>query len=362
MEIKFGTVKYMHDEIRNELDNVIKNVIDSSSFIGGEYLKKFEENYAKYLGIKYCVGVGNGLDAIILALKALNIGDGDEVIVPSHTYIATTLAITYVGAKIVFVESNIEDYIIDSNKIEEKITDKTKAIIVVQLYGQSADMDVINKIAEKHNLKVIEDAAQAHGAEYKGKKVGTLSEIATFSFYPGKNLGAMGDAGCVVTNNKEVAEKIKALRNYGSIEKYKHLYKGQNSRLDEIQAAILDVKLVYLDKWNSFRTKIAERYLKEIKNCKVILPISSSYNQHVWHQFIIRVENRDDFQAYLLKNGIQTLIHYPIPIHKQLAYKEMNNNNYPVAEKIAKEVVSLPLYYGLTEKEIDYIINIINNY
>jgi dTDP-4-amino-4,6-dideoxygalactose transaminase len=362
MNIKFADFTKMHGEISEQLEKKVLDVMRKNEFIDGENCKKFEEDFAKYLGVKYCIGVGNGLDGLVISLKALNIGVGDEVIVPSHTFIATTLAITYVGAKIVFVEPNLDDYTIDTSRIEEKINKNTKAIIVVQLYGQSADMDPINKLAQKYNLKVIEDAAQAHGAEYKGKKVGSLGDIAEFSFYPGKNLGAMGDAGCIVTNDYDIAQKARALRCYGSLEKYKHILKGQNSRLDEIQAAILDTKLPYLDKWNKERIRIASRYINEIKNQKVILPIVKEYNKHVFHIFAVRVNNREDFITYLKSNNIQALIHYPTAIHKQLAYEELNNESYPIAEKIAREEVSLPMYYGLNDREIDYIIDIINKY
>lgn len=362
MEVKFADFTKMHGEISKELKDNVIDVIDKNMFIGGNNCKKFEQDFANYCGVKYCVGLGNGLDGLVISLKALGIGEGDEVIVPSHTFIATTLAITYVGAKIVFVEPNLDDYTIDVSKIEEKITDKTKAIIVVQLYGQAADMDPINEIAKKYNLKVIEDAAQAHGAEYKGRKVGSLGDIAEFSFYPRKNLGAMGDSGCIVTNDFELAQKARALSNYGSLEKYKHIYKGQNSRLDEMQAAVLDTKLPHLDKWNTERIRIANRYMNEIHNSKVVLPVVKEYNKHVFHIFAVLVQNREEFRNYLSDKGIQTLIHYPTAIHKQKAYEEMNNESYPNAEKIANEEVSLPMYYGLTDEEISYVIDAINNY
>lgn len=362
MEVKFADFKPMHDELKKEIKKEVNNVIDSNFFIHGPYTEKFEKDFANYEDIKNCVGVGNGLDGLVISLKALGVEPGDEVIVPSHTYIATALAVTYVGAKIVFVEPNIETYTIDSTKIEEKITNKTKVIIPVHLYGQAADMDAINEIAKKHNIKVLEDAAQSHGAEYKGRKVGTLGDISEFSFYPGKNLGAFGDAGCIVTNDNELALKARAIGNYGSIEKYKHIYKGQNSRLDEIQAAILDVKLKNLDKWVLERQRVANRYLTEINNDKVILPVVAPYNKHVWHIFAVRVQNREEFVKYLSSKGIQTLIHYPTAIHKQPAYKEMNNESYPIAEKIAREVVSLPMYYGMKEEQISYVINTINKY
>lgn len=361
MKIDFQKLNYMHAEIREELDLAIKKVLDEECFIGGEILKRFEENFAKYCGTKYCVGVGNGLDGLVLSLMALGVEAGDEVIVPSHTFIATTLAISSIGAIPVFVETN-EYYNIDPSKIEEKITNKTKVIIAVHLYGQCSDMNKITDIAKKYNIKVLEDAAQAHGATYCGKKAGNLGDIASFSFYPGKNLGAFGDGGCITTNDETLAKKVRELGNYGSHIKYCHNEKGVNSRLDTIQAAILDVKLKYLDKWNSGKNYIANRYLTEISNDKIILPMKHKDNYHIWHQFVIRVKNRTEFQQYLSSKGIATLIHYPTAIHKQKAYKEYNDLEFPIAEKYALEVVSLPSYYGLADEEIQYIIDVINNY
>lgn len=362
MKVEFATVKYMHDGIREEINTAFNKVIDSNWFICGEEVNNFENNFAQYCNTKYCVGVGNGLDGLVLSLKALNINAGDEVIVPSHTFIATVLAISIVGAKPIFVEPNVIDYTIDVNKIEEKISDKTKAIIAVHLYGQCADMDKINEIAIKHKLKVIEDAAQAHGATYKNRKAGSLGDIASFSFYPGKNLGALGDGGCIVTNDKMFAEKVKELRNYGSFIKYHHNEKGLNSRLDELQAALLNVKMKYLDAWNNERNTIAKRYLSEIKNEKIILPIVSSYNTSIWHLFVIRSKSRDELQQYLELKGIHTLIHYPIAIHKQAAYSECNHLNLPLAEKYADEVLSLPLYIGMSNEEITYVIDALNKF
>lgn len=361
MKVPFADFKPMHDELKKELKEVAERVIDSNYFIHGPETENFERSFAEYCGTKYCVGVGNGLDGLILSLKALGVKAGDEVIVPSHTYIATALAVTYVGAKPIFVEPG-EDYNIDVTKIEEKITEKTKVILPVHLYGQCADMDAIMAIAQKHNLKVLEDAAQAVGATYKGRKAGSLGDIAEFSFYPGKNLGCMGDGGCIVTSDPVVAEKVRALSNYGSLEKYVHLYKGNNSRLDEIQAAILSVKLPHLDKWNDYRREVAKRYLTEIKNNNVILPIVDDYNEHIWHLFVVRVNDREEFRKYLDKLDIQTLIHYPTPIHKQPAYAERNNESLPIAEKYAKEVVSLPMFYGITSEDVDRVIKAVNEY
>lgn len=362
MKVDFAKFDYMHDEIKQELKDAVNEVIDSNWFISGKKLETFEKNFAKYCEVKYCVGCGNGLDGLTLALRAMGVERDDEVIIPSHTFIATALAVSNIGAIPIFVEVKKSDYTIDPSKIEEKITNKTKAIIAVHLYGQCADMDEINKIAKKNNIYVLEDAAQAHGALYKGKKAGSLGDVAEFSFYPGKNLGAMGDAGCVVTNNEEIAKKIRKLCNYGSIKKYCHEEKGVNSRLDEIQAAVLDVKLKNLDKWNAFRRKVANRYLSEIKNEKIKLPCIEKYNEHVWHIFVVEVDDRMEFQSYLKSMGIATLIHYPMAIHKQLAYKEFSSLVLPIAEKMADRVVSLPMYYGMTDEEIDYVIKIVNSY
>ena len=360
--IKFGILDRMHEEIRGDIDEAVKRVIDNSYYIEGPYLKQFEEEWAQYLGCKYCVGVGNGLDGLKLSLLALGVGEGDEVIIPSHTFIATALAVSDVKATPVFVESDEKTFNINPKNIEAAITDKTKAIIVVHLYGQCCDMDPILEIAHKHNLKVLEDAAQAHGATYKGKKAGNLGDIAEFSFYPGKNLGCLGDGGCVTTNDEELAKKVRELRTYGSSKKYVHDAKGVNSRLDELQASIMSAKLPHLDRWNARRREIANMYKNGINNPKVVLPEVMEGNVHVWHQFVVRVKNRSEFQKYLEDNEIQTMVHYPIAIHKQKAYKEFNDLNLPVAEALAAEVVSLPMYYGLTNEEVNYIIETINKY
>lgn len=361
MNVEFAKFDKMHDEIKQELQDAIMDVVDSNWFISGKKNQEFEKNFAKYCGTKYCVGCGNGLDGLTLALRAMEVTKDDEVIIPSHTFIATALAVSNIGAKPIFVEVK-EDYTIDSELIEEKITEKTKAIIAVHLYGQCADMDPINEIAKKYNLYVLEDAAQAHGATYKGRKAGSLGDAAEFSFYPGKNLGAMGDGGCITTNNEQIAEKIKTLKNYGSIKKYCHVEKGINSRLDEMQAAILNVKLNQLDKWNNFRCEVAQKYLNGIKNEKVILPKVSENNTHVWHVFVVRVQNRKEFQDYLESNGIHSLIHYPTAIHKQEAYREYSNLELPVAENYAETVISLPMYYGISEEEIQHVIDVINKF
>lgn len=365
MKIPFVSFETMHSEIRDQLDNVYKSVMDNNYFIQGQVCKRFEEEFAEYCGLKYCIGVGNGLDALMLILRAMDIGSGDEVVVPSNTYIATALAVSYVGATPVFVEPEISTFNIDPTLIEEKINEKTKAIIAVHLQGRPADMDAINAIAQKYGLKVIEDAAQAHGARYKGQRVGSLGDAAGFSFYPGKNLGALGDGGCVTTNNKEIADKVRALGNYGSDYKYHHIYKGCNSRLDELQAAFLSVKLKQLDKWNAERRRIADRYLKEIKNPLILLPVSSdSRYEHVYHVFVIRCDARDELEAYLNKNGIGTVKHYPVPMHLQGAYADLNlpEGSLPIAEKISKTVLSIPMYYGMTEEQVLYVIQRINDF
>ena len=362
MKVPFSTLKPLHEEIRKEMLDKLTEVYDKGWFIQGEECSKFEEEYAKYMGSKYCVGVGNGLDAIRLSLLALDIKDGDEVIVPSNTYIATALAVTYVGAKPILVDPDLETYNLSKDGIEEAITDKTKAIIIVNLYGQSADIDDILEIAKKHKLYVIEDCAQSHNSLYKGKKTGTFGDIGCFSFYPGKNLGALGDGGAVITDNKDIADKVRAIANYGSSEKYKHIYKGVNSRLDEIQAGLLRIKLKYLDKVTAERQRIANLYLKKIDNPKIVLPKIGKDRTHVWHIFAIRCKTRNELQEYLKRHGIGTNIHYPISIAKQEAYKNDNLNDLPIAKLIADEELSLPLYYGMTDDEINYVIDIINKY
>ena len=300
----------------------------------------------------------------MLALKALDIKEGDEVIVPSNTYIATALAVTYVGAMPVFVEPDIRTFNINPELIEEKITEKTKAIMPVHLYGQPCDMDLVMEIAKKHGLLIIEDCAQAHGATYKGKAIGTFGEAAGFSFYPGKNLGALGDAGATVTNNKELAEKVRALGNYGSDYKYHHIYKGNNSRLDEMQAAFLSAKLPHLSRMNDERRRIAERYLKGITNKQIVLPYVPDYANPVWHIFGIRCDRRDELEKYLNNNGIGTNKHYPIPMHMQECYKNLGfkQGDFPIAEQISKTELSLPMYYGMTDEEIEYVIEKVNSF
>lgn len=364
MKVPFASFETMHDEVREELNKAIQEVIASNWYIRGSKNKIFEKEFADYCGTKYCVGCGNGLDALFLLLKAYGIKEGDEVIVPSNTFIATVLAVTRIGATPIFVEPRIEDYTIDVSKIEERITKKTKVIIPVHLYGQTADMDEINKIAQKYGLITIEDAAQAHGAKYKGLRTGNLADAAGFSFYPGKNLGAMGDAGAITTNDKAIAEKVYALSNYGSDFKYHHIYHGINSRLDELQAAILSVKLKKLDYWNQYREKIAERYLEKIQNNKIIKPIVLEEREHVWHIFALRTNERKELETYLNEHGIGTAIHYPIPIHQQKVYQKIKikRGELPIAERIAEMELSIPMYYGMSEAQIDYVIETINKF
>ena len=364
MNIPFVSFEAMHNEIKDEVLDTFKRVYEKNWFIQGEECAAFEREFAEYCGAKYAVGCGNGLDALYLILRAYGIGEGDEVIVPSNTYIATALAVSYTGAKPVFVEPCMKCYNISPERIEEKITDRTKAIMAVHLYGQPAEMDSIRAIADKYDLKVIEDSAQSHGATYKGKKTGSLGDAAGFSFYPGKNLGALGDGGAVVTNDKELADKVRALGNYGSDYKYHHIYKGNNSRLDEVQAAILRIKLKNLDRWNKDRMQTAVRFTEGINNPEIILPKIREGSTHVFHIYAIRCERRDELESYLAEKGIGTNKHYPIPMHLQGAYSELGipEGALPRAEEISKTELSLPMYYGMKDEEIDYIIDMINKF
>ena len=364
MKIPFVTFLPMEKELNNDIRGAFDRVFTRSWYIEGVEDELFEKAFAEYCGTKYCVGVGNGLDALMLALRALGIGSGDEVIVPSNTYIATALAVTYVGAKPVFVEPDIRTFNINPALIESAITSKTKAIMPVHLYGQPCDMDPIMQIANKHGLKVVEDCAQAHGATYKGRKVGSFGDAAGFSFYPGKNLGALGDAGATVTNNKELADKIRALGNYGSDYKYHHIYKGNNSRLDELQAAFLAAKLPHLEKMNVARRRIAQMYTDGIKNPKVITPYVMPECMPVWHIYGIRCNERENLEKFLNEKGIGTNKHYPIPMHMQECYKNLNiaEGKLPIAEEISATELSIPMYYGMTDEEVQYVIDAINNF
>ena len=354
----------MEKELNDEIRGAFERVFTSSWYIEGKEDEAFEQTFAEYCGVSHCVGCGNGLDALMLSLKALGVGAGDEVIVPSNTYIATALAVTYVGAAPVFVEPDIDTFLIDPALIEAKITDKTKAIMPVHLYGQACDMDPIMEIAKKHGLFVVEDCAQAHGATYKGRKVGSFGDAAGFSFYPGKNLGALGDAGAAVTNSKELADKIRALGNYGSDYKYHHIYQGNNSRLDEMQAAFLSAKLPLLDKMNEERRRIAKMYSEGIDNPKVITPVVREECVPVWHIYGVRCNERDALEKHLNDRGIGTNKHYPIPMHMQECYKELgiSEGALPVAEEISATELSLPMYYGMTDEQVRYVIDAINEF
>ncbi len=376
--IKFLDLEKINNRFRTEIDKRIAKILDKGWYLQGEENETFCENFAKFCGTKYCLGVANGLDALNLIIKGFGFGNGDEIIVPANTYIASILAISENGCTPVLVEPDINTYNINPDLIEEKITNKTKAIMVVHLYGQVVQMEKIWELAKKYNLKIIEDSAQAHGSAYningltphpnpllkerKYLRVGNLGDASAFSFYPGKNLGCMGDGGAITTNDKELYEKIKAIANYGSDRKYHHIYKGTNSRLDEIQAAVLDVKLKYLEKDNERRREIAKYYRENIKNNKIILPETYDENASVWHVFVVRTENRDEFQKYLSDNEIQTIIHYPTPPHKQGAYSEWNNLSFPVSEEIHRTIISLPISPVMTNEEVKKVVEVINEY
>lgn len=370
MMIPFLDLKDINQQYRSELIEACTRVIDSGWYIGGAELESFEQNFAEYCGTQFAIGVANGLDALILTLRAWKelgkLQDGDEVIVPSNTYIASILAITANNLTPVLVEPDLATYNIDPLKIEQAITSKTRVILPVHLYGQLAAMSEIMAIAQQHKLLVLEDSAQSHGAQTQGKKAGHWGHASGFSFYPGKNLGALGDAGAITTNDAELANMLKALRNYGSHEKYKNLVPGVNSRLDEIQAAMLDIKLKFLNEEIQHRRQIANLYLTGIKNPNIELPLTDinaeTYEQHVWHLFVIRTQNRDALQQHFTENGIQTLIHYPIPPHKQQAYKEWNDLSYPISEKIHAEVLSLPIGPTLSLEEAQKVVDLCNQF
>ncbi|MCR5260801.1 MAG: DegT/DnrJ/EryC1/StrS family aminotransferase [Candidatus Gastranaerophilales bacterium] len=360
--IKFLDLHKINERYRSEIDARIKEVLDSGWYLLGKNDEIFEKHFAEYCGTKYAIGVGNGLEALSLIIKAYGFGAGDEIIVPANTYIATILAITYNGCTPVLVEPDINTYNINPDLIEEKITERTKAIMVVHLYGQAVQMEKIWALAEKYNLKVFEDSAQGHGAIYQGKRTGNLGDASGFSFYPGKNLGCIGDGGAVTTNDKEIADKIRALRNYGSHVKYHNIYQGENSRLDEIHAAVLDVKLPHLDYDNARRREISKYYRENIKNDKILLPKVYDEKAHVWHVFAVRTEKRDEFQEYLKQHEIQTLIHYPIPPHKQECYKEWNNLSLPITEEIHNTILSLPISPVMEDFEVEKVVEVVNEY
>ncbi|WP_046744981.1 DegT/DnrJ/EryC1/StrS family aminotransferase [Kordia zhangzhouensis] len=365
--IPFLDLQKLNARFETEFQEKFTQFLTSGYYVLGENVKSFEQSFADYCGTKFCIGVSNGLDALILILEAYKIlgklKEGDEIIVPANTYIASILAISKVGLVPVLVEPTLETYTIDSTKIEAAMTPKTKGIMVVHLYGQLVEMSTLQKLANAHNLLIIEDAAQAHGAETsKGKKAGNLSDAAGFSFYPTKNLGALGEAGAVTTNDSELAEIIRKLRNYGTSSKYVNQYKGVNNRLDEIQAAFLRIKLPLLNADNEIRRKIASRYLSEIKNAKIILPKYAHDASHVFHQFVIRTENRMQLKEYLFENGIATMIHYEIPPHKQEAYQEWNELHFPITEKIHATCLSVPINPLLTKEEVTKIVSVLNKY
>lgn len=359
--IKFLDLKAINEQHRLEMEAAIKRVLDSGWYLLGKEIESFEKEFSEYCGVKHAVGCANGLDALKLIIQAYGFGPGDEIVAPANTYIASLISISANGATPVLVEPDINTYLIDPEKIEDAITSRTKAIMVVHLYGRAMDMTRILEIAKRYNLKVIEDSAQAHGAMFDGKRVGNLGDASGFSFYPGKNLGCLGDGGAVTTNDDELAEKIRALRNYGSDVKYHFPYRGTNSRLDEIQAALLRVKLPHLDNDNAIRRRIAERYCSEIKNPNVILPhLPDDAMQNVWHVFPVRAQNRAGFQQYLSDNGIQTVIHYPIPPHRQPAYVEWHGLTLPITEKIHDEIISLPISPVMSEEEVRKVVDVIN--
>jgi dTDP-4-amino-4,6-dideoxygalactose transaminase len=362
MKVPLLDLKPQYAQRKDKVVPELLSIFESQGFILGPKVEKLEKEMAEYIGVKHTLGCSSGTDALLLALMSLDIKDGDEVITTPYTFFATAGSIARTGAVAKFVDIDPATFLMDVNQIEEKITPKTKAIIPVHLYGQPCDMEPIMAIAKEYGLKVIEDCAQAHGAEYRGRKVGTFGDVAAFSFYPGKNLGALGDAGALVTDDKYIADKVRALGNYGSDNKYHHIYKGINSRLDELQAAFLSVKLPHLDRINAERRRIADRYLSEIRNTKVILPVVMNNVVPVWHVFAVRCEKRDTLEKYLNDSGVGTNKHYPIPIHLQECYKDRGYKvgDFPIAEEISRTELSIPLYYGMTDDEISYVIDKIN--
>ncbi|AWX58576.1 DegT/DnrJ/EryC1/StrS family aminotransferase [Brevibacillus brevis] len=361
--IPFLDLKAINAQYEMEIEREIKKVISSGWYVLGEEVRLFEREFADFCGSKYCIGVANGLDALTLILRAYGIGYGDEVIVPANTFIATVLAVSAVGAKPILVEPDPKSYNIDPDQIVNNITPQTKAIIPVHLYGQLAEMEQILQIAKTYGLKVIEDAAQAHGAKIKEIRAGSFGDAGAFSFYPGKNLGALGDGGAITTSDDSLAEKIRILRNYGSIKKYENIEKGVNSRLDEIQAAILRIKLRNLDSDNELRKNVAKCYLDNIHNPQVILPnIVRDDRSHVWHLFVVRSKRRDQLRSYLMENGVETLIHYPIPPHKQLAYSDLNHMELTITEEIHKEILSLPISPIMNKEDIEKVIYLVNHF
>lgn len=362
--VKFLDLKYQYKTIKNEIDETIQSVIMESAFIGGKYVEKFEKEFAKYQDALFCIGVGNGTDALEICIEALNLPLDSEIIVPANSFIASSEAITRSGHKVVFCDCDEHNYTLSINSLKAKITSKTKAVIAVHLYGHPCDMDEILALSEVYNFKVIEDCAQAHGAEYKGKKVGTIGDIGTFSFYPGKNLGAYGDGGAIVTNNESLANKCKMIANHGRIEKYNHEFEGRNSRLDGLQAAILSTKLKHLDLWTDVRIELANYYLENLKNLKnIVLPKRENWAKQVYHLFVIRIQKRDELKDYLKDNNIESGIHYPIALPKLKAYEYLDqaNENF-IANKVDCELLSLPIGEHLSNEDLDQVISAIKKY
>ena len=355
-KVPFLDVGHSYRELRNEIDVAVTRVLQSGRYIQGEEVENFESNFASFVDAKFCVGVANGLDAIYLALRALGIGVGDEVIVPAHTFIATWLAVTNCGATPVPVEPELNGFNIDPTLIEAAITSRTKAVIMVHLYGQPCDIDEIHNVASRHGLRVIEDAAQAHGATYKGKRIGGHSDVVTWSFYPGKNLGAFGDGGAITTNDHALAQKIQVLGNYGSKQKYDHSELGVNSRLDPIQAAILNVKLDYLDGWNKTRQEIAKRYIGSFSDSAVLCPQENGWSKSAWHLFVIKTSDRDVFQGQLISLSIESIIHYPKAPHQQSAYcAAFAGQKFERAERLSSSVLSLPIGPGMSNEDVSFV-------
>lgn len=359
--IQLVDLKAQYDTISDDINKAIQSIIDNSAFVGGNAVQEFEKDFAAYCDVKACVGVGNGTDALYLTLRALGIGPGDEVITVPYTFIATTEAITMTGARAVFVDIKEDTMLMNPALLEAAITPRTRAIIPVHLYGQPCEMDSIMEIAQRHGLKVIEDAAQAHGARWRGRRVGSMGDAACFSFYPGKNLGAFGDAGAVVSNDEDLIERVRMLANHGRLEKYTHKMEGVNSRLDGLQAAILRVKLRHLDEWNEKRRRHADFYLDGLSDHEIRLPVTHPDASHVWHLFVLRVPDREAFQRRLKSEGIATGIHYPIPLHLQPAYEGANisRETLPISEKVAAEVVSLPMYPELSPEQLETILDVV---
>lgn len=364
--IKFLDLQKITQKYSDEIHEAVSRVINSGWYLQGKESEKFEMNYAQYIGTKYTIGCANGLDALIWILRAyIEMGVmqlGDEVIVPANTYIASILAITENGLKPVLIEPSIETYQIDDTKIEAAITERTKSVLIVHLYGQCAYTEKIGELCRRYNLKLVEDNAQAHGCKFQGRKTGSLGDAAGHSFYPGKNLGAFGDAGAVTTNDEELAKTVRAIANYGSQKKYVFKYCGRNSRLDEIQAAVLDVKLKHLDEDVAIRKEVARYYIEHMTNPNIITPMVTDWDAHVFHIFTVRTQRRDSLQQYLAENGVQTIIHYPIPPHKQECYKEWNNLSFPITEQIHNEELSLPMSPVLTEEDIIGVVDLVNQW